>query len=219
MSERNSVPRGRHAPPLQVRQDRQLQRLSDAAAAVFARSGYGDATAEAIAREAGMSKATFYEHFSNKEDCIIALFDRAMARLIGAMETAREASTALTPDERYALSTRALLSVIREFPTYARTLLIEIVGAGPRALKQRDQLLDAIASYIAERNAGDVAAGRATALASYEDAYAVVGAVLELTSRQVRTGVPGDIMDLEAVVLRLFRGVLAVSPEGQPAAT
>ena len=24
-----------------------------------------------------MSKATFYEHFSNKEDCIIALFDRA----------------------------------------------------------------------------------------------------------------------------------------------
>src|SRR2546426_5681254 len=30
-------------------------------AEVFARSGYAEASAEAIAREAGMSKATFYE--------------------------------------------------------------------------------------------------------------------------------------------------------------
>jgi AcrR family transcriptional regulator len=54
-----TAPRGRHAPPLEVRQDRQRRRLFAAAAAVFARSGYADATAEAIAREAGMSKATF----------------------------------------------------------------------------------------------------------------------------------------------------------------
>ena len=57
-----AVPRGRHAPPLEVRQDQQRRRLYAAAAAVFSRVGYGEATAEAIAREAGMSKATFYEH-------------------------------------------------------------------------------------------------------------------------------------------------------------
>src|SRR5512139_675400 len=88
MSEGSSVPRGRHAPPLEVRQDRQRRRLNEAAAAVFARSGYADATAEAIAREAGMSKATFYEHFDNKEDCILALFDAATERLFGEMRTA-----------------------------------------------------------------------------------------------------------------------------------
>jgi AcrR family transcriptional regulator len=219
MSDRNTVPRGRHAPPLEVRQDRQLQRLSDAAAAVFARTGYAEATAEAIAREAGMSKATFYEHFSNKEDCIIGLFDRAMGRLIGALDTTRAADSQMRPDERYAVSIRALLQVIAAYPAHARTLLIEIIGAGPRAMARRDQILDAISGYITERNAEDVAAGRASALASTEDAYAVVGAVLELTSRQVRTGVPADIMDLEPVILRLFRGVLAVSPEGQPATT
>src|SRR3954468_24320745 len=65
-----TAPRGRHAPPLEVRQDRQRRRLYAAAAATFAGVGYADATAEAIAREAGMSKATFYEHFDNKEDCI-----------------------------------------------------------------------------------------------------------------------------------------------------
>jgi AcrR family transcriptional regulator len=73
-----TAPRGRHAPPLEVRHDRRRDRLFSAAAAVFSRVGYADATAEAIAREAGMSKATFYEHFGNKEECILALFDAAM---------------------------------------------------------------------------------------------------------------------------------------------
>ena len=77
-----TVPRGRHAPPLEVRLTVQRRRLFEAAADVFARVGYADASAEAISREAGMSKATFYEHFNNKEDCIIALFDAAVAAAV-----------------------------------------------------------------------------------------------------------------------------------------
>jgi AcrR family transcriptional regulator len=217
MSERSTVPRGRHAPPLEVRQDRQLQRLSEAAARVFARSGYADATAEAIAREAGMSKATFYEHFSNKEDCILALFDRAMARLIGAMQDVRESDADLTPGERYRRSITALLAVIAEYRDYAQTLLIEIIGAGPRAMERRDAVLTAIAAYIDERNAEDAATGLAPRLASREDALAVVGATVELASRQIRTGVPEDIGDLEPVIERLIRGVL-IAAESEPAA-
>src|ERR671922_3114980 len=86
----NRAPRGRHAPPLEVRQDRQRRRLYAAAGAVFASVGYADASAEAIAREAGMSKATFYEHFDNKEDCIIALHDDATAAVLEAMRRTGE---------------------------------------------------------------------------------------------------------------------------------
>src|SRR3954451_13204993 len=64
-----TVPRGRHAPPLEVRREVQLQRLFQAASKVFSEVGYAEASAEAISKEAGMSKATFYEHFANKEDC------------------------------------------------------------------------------------------------------------------------------------------------------
>ena len=49
-----------------------------------------------IAREAGMSKATFYEHFDNKEDCILALFDERDGpcwRRCGAPATRRRATT------------------------------------------------------------------------------------------------------------------------------
>src|SRR3954464_10497019 len=72
-----TVPRGRHAPPLEVRLNVQRQRLFEAAAKVFSTVGYAEASAESISREAGMSKATFYEHFANKEECILALVDAA----------------------------------------------------------------------------------------------------------------------------------------------
>src|SRR3954453_4401215 len=82
------VPRGRHAPPLEVRLTVQRRRLFEAAATVFAARGFADATAEAISREAGMSKATFYEHFSNKEECILALFDEAATEVMHRMAEA-----------------------------------------------------------------------------------------------------------------------------------
>src|SRR5881392_973416 len=92
MSDRATVPRGRHAPPLEVRLSVQRGRLLEAAAAEFARSGYAEASAESISREAGMSKATFYEHFANKEECILALFDVAAARTLAAMAEATGAA-------------------------------------------------------------------------------------------------------------------------------
>ena len=95
-----TAPHGRHAPPLDVRQDRQRRRLYAAAGSVFARSGYTDATAEAIAREAGMSKATFYEHSDNEEDCIIALFDASAEAVLAGMRQAAEEHAAAAPATR-----------------------------------------------------------------------------------------------------------------------
>src|SRR3954451_21815439 len=125
MSDASSVPRGRHAPPLEVRQGRQRRRLNEAAAAVFARCGYADATAEMIAREAGMSKATFYEHFDNKEDCICALFDTAAQTLLGAITDAASSppGSARSPRERYREAVIAFLGVMAAPPDYAQTLL------------------------------------------------------------------------------------------------
>ena len=104
-----SVPRGRHAPPLDVRLGVQRQRLFEAAAAVFARVGYAEASAEAISREAGMSKATFYEHFANKEECILALFDDAAAQVTHAMAAAGQEA----PDARMDLRLEVVLDLAR----------------------------------------------------------------------------------------------------------
>jgi AcrR family transcriptional regulator len=204
-------PRGRHAPPLEVRQDRQRRRLFAAAAAVFARLGYADATAEAIAREAGMSKATFYEHFTNKEDCIVALFDAAIDVVVGSMRAADRAHAGQPQRARVRASIEAMLEALAQYPEEAQTLLVEIVGAGPRAMERRDRALDAVAQYIDDVNRQDAERGAATRLASPHDAFAVAGAVVELASRQIRTGRPGDIRELEPVVERLVLGLTAAA--------
>ena len=215
MTDRQSIPRGRHAPPLEVRQDRQRQRLFASAATVFARQGFADATAEAIAREAGMSKATFYEHFDNKEDCICSLFDVAAELLITQMRMAMEENPERPPAERYHASTVKLLEVVAAFPDAAQTLLVEIIGAGPRAMERRDRVLGQFAQYIDESNAADAAEGLVPRLASPMDAFAIVGAVIELASRQIRTGEPKDIREIEPVVERMIEGVLAAAESGR----
>jgi AcrR family transcriptional regulator len=209
VQERATVPRGRHAPPLEVRQDRQRARLFAAASAVFARLGYADATAEAIAREAGMSKATFYEHFDNKEDCIVALFDAATELLLHNMREAVAQHVDAEPRTRVRTTLEAFLETLARYPNESQTLLVEIVGAGPRAMERRDRALDTVAAYIDDLNRVDAARGRSPRLASPHDAYAITGAVVELASRQIRVGVPGSIRELEPVVERLILGLLA----------
>jgi len=63
-----SAARGRHAPPPEVRLPLQRERLLRAAALEFAERGYAGSSSESISRRAAMSKATFYEHFANKEE-------------------------------------------------------------------------------------------------------------------------------------------------------
>ena len=108
--ERDIVPRGRHAPPLAVRLDVQRRRLFAAAAAVFARSGYADASAEGISREAGMSKATFYEHFANKEECLLAMFDTGVEEVMGEMTGSRSSRSSLPSSPRRCRATSSTVA-------------------------------------------------------------------------------------------------------------
>jgi AcrR family transcriptional regulator len=203
-----SVPRGRHAPPLDVRLGVQRERLFEAAASVFARVGYAEASAEAISREAGMSKATFYEHFDNKEDCIVALHDDATTAVLEAMRRTGNDYSGADAAGRVRAVIHTFLEVLAAFPDEAQTLLVEIIGAGPRAMERRDRVLAEYAAYVDDVNREDAERGSAPRLASPHDAFAIVGAVVELASRQIRTGEPDDIRDLEPVVERLVLGLL-----------
>jgi AcrR family transcriptional regulator len=199
--------RGRHAPPLEVRLPRQRQRLLEAAAAEFARRGFAGASSESISRRAGMSKATFYEHFANKEDCIVALFDRAAEQLTQAMTEAAQAAGG-DASERMKAGTRAFLTSLSEHPEFAQTLLVEIIGAGPKPAKRRDQIMEAFAQRLDAENAEAARRGLIARFASPYDAFAIVGATTELVSRQVRLGAPADVLELAPVIDRVIAGVL-----------
>ena len=75
------LPRGPHKLPREIVTDHQRWRLLTAAAQVLAEHGYAELTVEHIIREAGVSRTTFYEHFKNKRDCILAAHGIAFERL------------------------------------------------------------------------------------------------------------------------------------------
>ena len=204
------MPRGRHAPPLEVRREVQLQRLFQAAAKVFSEMGYADASAEAISREAGMSKATFYEHFANKEQCILALTDAA-----GAASRAGVAAAASQTEEQFEARVHArvqrFLQGLEMFPEMARVVLVDVIGVGPAGAAKRDEMLQAFADFLVSENRAAHEAYGAPLFSSRDDAFAIVGAIVELASRQLRTGQPERMSDLEPVIERLVAGILEQS--------
>jgi AcrR family transcriptional regulator len=208
------VPRGRHAPPLEVRLEVQKQRLFEAAAAVFSRVGYAEASAEAISREAGMSKATFYEHFANKEECLVALFEYASVSFAESLVEASRGS-GLDFEARHRAGLRAILAGIEANPTMAQAMLVETVGAGPRVAELRDNTLSAIAQVMYEQTVRAAERGGGPAYASPDDAFAIVGATFELISRQLRTGHPERVTDLQPLIERLILGLLSQPPSGE----
>jgi AcrR family transcriptional regulator len=202
-----TVPRGRHAPPLEVRLNVQRQRLFQAAAKVFSELGYADASAEAISREAGMSKATFYEHFANKEECILALVEAA-----GQASRMAVAAAGAETEERFEARVHArvhaFLRGLAAFPEMARVVLVDVIGVGPVGAAKREEMLQAFTDFLVEENRHAHETYGAPLLASWDDAFAIVGSIVELATRQLRTGRPEDLRELEPVIERVVAGVL-----------
>lgn len=208
--ERIRPARGRHAPPPEVRIPLQRRRLLRAAAAEFAERGYGAASATSVARRAGMSKATFYAHFQNKEDCILALYDRANEVLTAAIGAAADGA-GKDAGSRIQAATRAYLQAVAQEPEFAHVLVVEIIAAGPRAIAKRDHAMQLFADVLNAENAAAARRGTAPRFASPHDAFAIVGGITELVSRYVRRREPKELLELAPVIDRLIEGVLARS--------
>jgi AcrR family transcriptional regulator len=115
------------------------ERILIAMAEIVAKRGYHGSTIEHIVKRAGVSRATFYEHFDNREDCLLAGFDEAAAELQGRMEAAA-AEAGDWPDQvRAALA--AFLDYAETNPALARTCIVESVTAGPVAMDRYERAL------------------------------------------------------------------------------
>ncbi|HSZ69798.1 MAG TPA: TetR family transcriptional regulator [Solirubrobacteraceae bacterium] len=77
----------------QTRAEKQMQtrtQLIEAAARVFARSGFQAATVEEIAEHAGYSHGAVYSNFASKEELFLAVFEQYMSQRIDEVARASE---------------------------------------------------------------------------------------------------------------------------------
>jgi AcrR family transcriptional regulator len=118
----------------------QRRRLLEAAADLIAKRGYHGTTIELIIRRAKVGYATFYKNFSDKEECLIAIFDRAGEELRPLLRAAYKAHEGPW-DEKVAATLKALFAAIAANPNVARACLVEALTAGPVAVARYEQTL------------------------------------------------------------------------------
>lgn len=124
----------------------QRGRILAATAEVVAKRGYQSTTVEHIVKRAGVARATFYENFDNREDCLLACLQVAE-------DEARECIRAATEiedhwPEKVRVGLAAYFDLVVSDPAMARTCLVESMTVGPAAIARYEQILQNFITLI-----------------------------------------------------------------------
>jgi AcrR family transcriptional regulator len=148
------------------------ERIARAVASVVSERGYLEMSTDDIAAEAAISLSTFYAHFSDKRDAVLASLEMSGAQLIAlAGPAARRAGD-------WQQGVRALYEAICAYfaaePELAQLASVGIYGAGPQALARRDRVIDTLAAMLAPGFEENPAAPALSADAAAAVAYALI---------------------------------------------
>jgi len=128
------LPRGPHGLPRRFVADHQRRRLLAGAAQALAAHGYAEMTIEHVLTRAGVSRATFYENFDGKRECVLVAHQRAFDRLTATL------LQACTRESEWPAKVAAAIGVATGFaasrPEEAQLLIVDAL-APDRVLVER----------------------------------------------------------------------------------
>jgi AcrR family transcriptional regulator/DNA-binding MarR family transcriptional regulator len=124
----------------------QRARVLGAMVEVCGERGVGNVTVAHVVARAGVSRRTFYELFEDREDCFLAAFDHALERAAATVVPAYEDGNIWRARLRAGLT--ALLGFLEDEPGLGRLLVVDALGAGPRALVRRTSVLGVLIETV-----------------------------------------------------------------------
>ncbi|HVY97527.1 MAG TPA: helix-turn-helix domain-containing protein [Solirubrobacterales bacterium] len=145
---------------------------------VAARHGYAEASVARVIKQAGMSRATFYEHFEDRDDCFLAAVRKAaepVRRELG------EGESRLAGADPLREGIDALLTAADTDPAGTRLLLVEAMAGGAAARAEREALLEEVEVAVDRHLDALAARGRALEI----PAGALLGGLVNLVSMRV----------------------------------
>lgn len=145
------LPRGPHGLPREDVEASQRMRLLAAVTELVGEHGYGAVTLGQLVTRAGVSRATFYAHFADKEACYLAAYDHFAQALVANVLGALEADQSWATFVDRALG--AYIDTLRREPAVARAFIVEMEAAGATARHKRREAMDGFAALIAQRHA------------------------------------------------------------------
>lgn len=168
------LPRGRHDMSREQVLATQRERLMIAVTELLAERGYLAVGVREIASRAGVSRAAFYECFTDKQECVFAAYDRFVSVL---EERFAAAVTPIGDTESLITSmVAAYLGVLQEDLVAARAIQVETDALGREARSRRRQSLRQLAALIRESHRESLGAGAEIAIPDQSWYLAVVQA-------------------------------------------
>jgi AcrR family transcriptional regulator len=199
------LPRGPHGLSREEVARSQRRRLLEATTEAVAEQGYVKTTVADILARAGVSRATFYEQFADREECFQAAY-RANAELVAQvmaaeLERVRESGEE-DPLARLDRVLGVYLRALHDAPALARVFLVEVYAAGPAAIEQRCASMERFVDIVSETHRGETGVIGTRANQRFA-AQAFVGAVSSLVTNAVGMGDLESLPTLRAPLMRL----------------
>jgi AcrR family transcriptional regulator len=118
-----------------------------AAADVFSKKGYIDASIKDITTEASISVGSFYSYFNNKEEILIQIFDEISNM---SMKVASETSNAIndTVIEKFTNSMTSAICIYAKNKDFAKILFVKSMGINELFEKKRSEILYNTTLYL-----------------------------------------------------------------------
>ena len=137
-------------PAASARKSTQRERILKGMVDAVVREGYAAATIAQVIEQAGVSRPTFYEYFSDKDDCFLAAVASVQQQLL---DRTRRAVESVQPSQAATASVEALIEFAASEPERAHFLTNQLLAGGPRALDARDRGTLEIATLLEEAQA------------------------------------------------------------------
>jgi len=186
------LPPGRHGLPREFVVHNQRERLIAGLAEAIAENGYAGTTIAHITRHAAVSRRTFYEHFSSKDECFVAAYDTVMEQLQERVSAGFESA------EDWPHSVRAGIAAMLEFlaaePHLARLCMVEALVAGPVVVERYDAAIQSFVPYFQSGREGRPPEVLARLSPTTEEA--LVGGMVSLISRRIIAGKAEQLEEL-----------------------
>lgn len=175
---------------------RTRKQLDAAFVELLRRRAYGNIRVSDIARKARVGRATFYAHYSSKDELLRSQFERIVAPML-----------AIKKDDPCLLDASALLRHVQSAPGLFRALVVgPESGSGPRVLRE---CFERRVRQALELREGDAQAGGASyAMQRAIVARAIASSLLAAIACWAESGMSQPVEEVQAIFSSLVAGGL-----------
>lgn len=128
----------------------QRERLREAMVRVAAEKGFAATTITEVVERAGVSSATFYELFEDKESCFLEAFGAVNDVVVAHVAAAYVAAESEPWPARVTAALGALVRLLAAEADIARLTMVEVTAAGEEARQRYGLALERFAPFLEE---------------------------------------------------------------------